>query len=194
MRDYEEAVALIEDHLDSADFEAQPEERVERAELALGVRLPPSYRRFLLELGAGGVGSEEIYGLVNDPPHPVEIPQFTAQANAAIPRTSRRRLPEIPARIRESRNAEVGKRCSRRESPPIPAQAGSARTRLSRRRSPASVEYGYEDEEDRDDALQRVHDDAHPGALEALRGVGVEHPVHERLGDRPRLVQVVEPV
>ena len=66
MRDYEEALALVEDHLDEADFEAQPEERVQRAEQALGIRFPPSYRRFLLELGAGGVGSEEIYGLVDD--------------------------------------------------------------------------------------------------------------------------------
>jgi hypothetical protein len=66
MRDYEEALALIEDHLDGADFEPQPEDRVERAERALGVRFPPTYRRFLVELGAGGVGSEEIYGLIND--------------------------------------------------------------------------------------------------------------------------------
>lgn len=57
---------LLEDHLDEADFEPQPEERVERAERRLGIRFPPTYRRFLLELGAGGVGSEEIYGLIND--------------------------------------------------------------------------------------------------------------------------------
>jgi antitoxin YobK len=66
MRDYEEALMLLEDHLDEADFEPQPEERVERAERRLGIRFPPTYRRFLLELGAGGVGSEEIYGLIND--------------------------------------------------------------------------------------------------------------------------------
>jgi antitoxin YobK len=66
MRDYEQALALIQGHLDEADFEPQPDDRVERAEQALGVPLPPTYRRFLLELGAGGVGSQEIYGLVND--------------------------------------------------------------------------------------------------------------------------------
>ena len=66
MRDYEEALAFIEEHLDDADFEAQPEERVARAEQELGLTFPPSYRRFLIEFGAGGVGGEEIYGLIND--------------------------------------------------------------------------------------------------------------------------------
>lgn len=82
MRDYEEALALVEDHLGEADFDAQPEERVQRAEQALGVRFPPSYRRFLLELGAGGVGSEEIYGLVNDDfedPRPPQAVGLTRQ-------------------------------------------------------------------------------------------------------------------
>jgi hypothetical protein len=66
MQEYEEGLALIEDELDGSDFESQPEERVDRAEAALGVRFPPTYRRFLKELGSGGLGSEEIYGLVND--------------------------------------------------------------------------------------------------------------------------------
>jgi hypothetical protein len=66
MSDYEEALALIENHLDEADFEAQSDERIERAERVLKVRFPPTYRRFLLELGAGAIGAEEFYGLVND--------------------------------------------------------------------------------------------------------------------------------
>ena len=66
MSDFEEALELIEDYLDEANFEAQPEERIERAERALGVRFPPTYRRFLYELGAGGVDGEEVYGLIND--------------------------------------------------------------------------------------------------------------------------------
>jgi hypothetical protein len=66
MAQYEEALRLLEDHLDQSDFEPQPLERVERAEETLGVRFPPTYRRFLLELGAGGVGSQEIYGVVDD--------------------------------------------------------------------------------------------------------------------------------
>jgi hypothetical protein len=66
MEDYEAAAALIANHLDDADFEAQSEERVARAEEALGLRFPPSYRRFLVEYGSGGVEAEEIYGVVND--------------------------------------------------------------------------------------------------------------------------------
>ena len=66
MGEYEDALALVKDHLDDADFESQPEDRVARAERVLGVRFPPTYRRFLRDLGAGGVGSEEIYGLIND--------------------------------------------------------------------------------------------------------------------------------
>jgi hypothetical protein len=49
MAQYEEALRLLEDHLDQSDFEPQPSERVERAEETLGVRFPPTYRRFLLE-------------------------------------------------------------------------------------------------------------------------------------------------
>jgi hypothetical protein len=66
VRDYEEALALVGDHADATDFSSQPEDRVVRAEQRLGLRFPPTYRRFLLDLGAGGVGSEEIYGLIND--------------------------------------------------------------------------------------------------------------------------------
>ena len=39
---------------------------VARAEAALGLRFPPSYRQFLLELGAGDVGGFEVYGVVDD--------------------------------------------------------------------------------------------------------------------------------
>ncbi|MEV4423616.1 SMI1/KNR4 family protein [Patulibacter sp. NPDC049589] len=75
MRSYEQARALVEEHLDEAEFESQPEDRVARAERELGVRFPPSYRQFLLDLGAGGVGGEEIYGLVNDDFEDVRPPQ-----------------------------------------------------------------------------------------------------------------------
>jgi hypothetical protein len=66
MQDYDTARALVQTHWDEADFVPQPEDRVARAEQALGVVFPPTYRRFLRELGAGGVGGEEVYGLVND--------------------------------------------------------------------------------------------------------------------------------
>jgi antitoxin YobK len=48
------------------DFEGpKPESLVARAEAALGVVFPPSYRQFLLELGSGDVAGFEIYGLVD---------------------------------------------------------------------------------------------------------------------------------
>ena len=68
MQQYEEAFALVEDHRDQAHFAPAPPpgDRVERAEQALGIRFPPTYRRFVTELGAGGIGSEDVYGVVND--------------------------------------------------------------------------------------------------------------------------------
>ena len=60
MSDYDAAMQLIADRFDESDFAAQPQERVLRAEEALGVRFPGSYRLFLVELGAGGIGGEEI--------------------------------------------------------------------------------------------------------------------------------------
>jgi len=49
------------------DFEGpKPESLVIRAEEALGLRFPPSYREFLLELGSGDVAGFEVYGLVDE--------------------------------------------------------------------------------------------------------------------------------
>ena len=50
---------------------------------------------------------------------------------------------------------------------------------------------GEDDEED-EDALSRVHDDAHPHALPPPRGIGGKDDVSQGGGDRPRLVQMVE--
>ncbi len=36
------------------------------AEEALGVTLPPTYRRFVTELGAGSVGGREFYGAIDE--------------------------------------------------------------------------------------------------------------------------------
>jgi hypothetical protein len=38
---------------------------IEEAEAALGVRFPPSYRRFLESLGAGSIRGREIYGVID---------------------------------------------------------------------------------------------------------------------------------
>jgi hypothetical protein len=49
------------------DFEgAKPESLVAKAESALGLTFPPSYRRFLLEMGCGGINGVEVFGLIND--------------------------------------------------------------------------------------------------------------------------------
>ncbi len=66
MQDYESARQLIEDSGD-ADFDGEkPEELVQKAEAALGIKFPPSYRRFLLELGCGDIGGEEFYGIIDE--------------------------------------------------------------------------------------------------------------------------------
>ncbi len=49
------------------EFEGpKPETLVARAEAALGLVFPPSYRQFLLELGCGNVAGFEVYGLVDE--------------------------------------------------------------------------------------------------------------------------------
>jgi hypothetical protein len=49
-----------------------------------------------------------------------------------------------------------------------------------------------EDDEHGEDALSRVHDNAHPHALPPPRGIGGKDDVRQGSGDRPRRVQVVE--
>ena len=67
MDDYERAVALIEDNDEEADFDGpKPPELIELAERAVGLRFPPTYRRFLSEFGAGNFGSAEIYGVIDE--------------------------------------------------------------------------------------------------------------------------------
>ncbi|WP_077965869.1 SMI1/KNR4 family protein [Ensifer adhaerens] len=49
------------------DFEgSKPETLVDKAEHALGLSFPPSYRKFLGELGCGDVNGLEIFGLIDD--------------------------------------------------------------------------------------------------------------------------------
>jgi antitoxin YobK len=52
---------------DLADF-IGPRDRglVTAAEAALGVSLPPTYRRFIAELGAGSFGRSEFYGAIDE--------------------------------------------------------------------------------------------------------------------------------
>ena len=66
MYELEEALALIAMDSD-ADFEgSKPESLVDRAETVLDLKLPPTYRRFLLELGCGDVNGFEVYGITHE--------------------------------------------------------------------------------------------------------------------------------
>ena len=62
--DLDKALSLIRENLDRGTFKGPPSADLLRAaEDALGFSLPRFYRQFVVEFGAGGVGSEEIYGL-----------------------------------------------------------------------------------------------------------------------------------
>jgi hypothetical protein len=66
MANLERALALIEEHKDEASFVGpRPKILVRAAEKALGLKLPPTYWRFVTELGAGNFGAAEIYGVVD---------------------------------------------------------------------------------------------------------------------------------
>ena len=66
MESYEKARELIK-NAGGGDFEgAKPESLVFKAEAALGVKFPPSYRQFLLEMGCGDFNGVEVFGLIND--------------------------------------------------------------------------------------------------------------------------------
>lgn len=65
LQDYQTAKSLIEEA--GGDFEGEkPETLIAAAEQALDVKFPPSYRRFLLEMGCGDINGLEIYGLIDD--------------------------------------------------------------------------------------------------------------------------------
>ncbi len=75
---YRKARALIA-QAGGGDFEgAKPEELVAKAEAALGIGFPPSYRQFLLELGAGDIAGFEVYGVVNDDFDDARVPDAIA--------------------------------------------------------------------------------------------------------------------
>lgn len=67
MAEMEQAVAAIV-RTDAGDFVGpRPPSLVASGERVLGVRFPPTYRRFLLEFGAGDVGDLEVYGIIDEP-------------------------------------------------------------------------------------------------------------------------------
>jgi antitoxin YobK len=65
MTDIEKALALLRDHPDADFVGPRSEALVAAAEATLDLTFPPSYRRFLRELGCGNIAGLEIYGLIN---------------------------------------------------------------------------------------------------------------------------------
>jgi hypothetical protein len=67
MNDLEEVFELIESNADLADFAGPKSEGLLRkAEQALGLSFPPTYRRFLSHLGCGDIAGAEFYGVISD--------------------------------------------------------------------------------------------------------------------------------
>lgn len=67
MKDFEEACELIQRNKDHAFFAGpKPEELVSKAEQALGLSFPPTYRAFVSRLGCGSIAGEEFYGISKD--------------------------------------------------------------------------------------------------------------------------------
>jgi len=63
-----EAFLLIEQNLEKCNFEKEPkrEELLQKAEKILGLNFPPTYRLFLKKFGCGGLGSLEVYGIIDE--------------------------------------------------------------------------------------------------------------------------------
>lgn len=66
VRKFEEARKLIND-AGGGDFEGPKSDAlVAKAEAALGLSFPPSYRQFLLDMGCGDIAGLEIFGVINE--------------------------------------------------------------------------------------------------------------------------------
>ena len=64
LRDLERAFELIQEH--GGDFEGgKGSNLIERAEHALGVVFPPTYRKFLSTFGCGDIEGLEFYGIIS---------------------------------------------------------------------------------------------------------------------------------
>jgi antitoxin YobK len=92
MADLSTALGIIEENPELASFAgSRPEPLIVAAEQALGLRFPPTYRRFLLEFGAGNFGGTEIYGVIDDKFSPATPPDAVA---CTLDERRRRGLPD----------------------------------------------------------------------------------------------------
>jgi len=75
MSAYKKARSIIEDVEEDADVAGpKAEALVSKAEQLLHLRFPPTYRRFLRELGAVEICGEELYGIVKSDFHNSGVP------------------------------------------------------------------------------------------------------------------------
>ena len=65
IQDVQTALALIADHGGGNFAGPRDEVLIARAEAALGLRFPPSYRAFLAALGCGDIEGFEVYGVID---------------------------------------------------------------------------------------------------------------------------------
>jgi hypothetical protein len=64
--DFQQALRIIDENPGRGDFlGGRDEPLIAEAARALGVEFPPSYRRFLQQLGAGSFGGREFYGVID---------------------------------------------------------------------------------------------------------------------------------
>jgi len=83
IEDLDHALALIAEHTDEGTFAGPVDDAaIERAEQLLGVTFPPTYRRFLQQLGAGDIWGEEFYGIIDDDLHEPLVPNAVGLALA----------------------------------------------------------------------------------------------------------------
>jgi hypothetical protein len=67
MEDYDQAVKLMARYVTKQHFSGSKSENlIQKAERKLALTFPPTYRRFVLEYGAGSFGSSEIYGVIDE--------------------------------------------------------------------------------------------------------------------------------
>jgi hypothetical protein len=65
MEDVERALELVREREDEGTFAGPRGDLLPAAEEALGHPLPPTYRRFIEELGAGDIAGLETYGVID---------------------------------------------------------------------------------------------------------------------------------
>lgn len=73
--EYELAIDLMSNYPQLKSFVGpRSENLIKKAEESLGLKFPTTYRRFILEYGAGAFGGFEVYGVIDDNFHESTVP------------------------------------------------------------------------------------------------------------------------